>query len=226
MGQRAFCSFSGGKDSCLALYLARQAGFTVDTLITMMDETGQFSRSHGVPLAVMQAQAAALGCTLIAPAATWQNYQNQFVAALHACASEGITTGVFGDIDLQAHKDWEEQVCAQAQVRAYLPLWGKTRSWVVQHVLQLGFKPFVVCVDARYLDNSYCGVDFDAEFIVRLPHAVDIAGENGEFHTFVTNGPGFKAPVPIKALAVLAKPALVNPNNDHPGYWFAQIAAL
>jgi uncharacterized protein (TIGR00290 family) len=158
-------STSGGKDSLLALWHARQLGINVTTMITMFDETGARSRSHGIDKPTMQAQARALGMELLTPHASWQSYETEFVATLRMLAASGHQGVVFGDIDLQAHRDWEEKVCAQANLAAVLPLWQRDRTHLAEEVLQLGFKAIVVCVDHRYLTAEFCGREYNREFI-------------------------------------------------------------
>lgn len=160
-----------------------------------MDEAGAFSRSHGVPAALMQAQAASLGLPLRFYTTTWQTYEAQFIATLQSAKADGMVHAVFGDIDLQAHRDWEEKVCAQAGLEACLPLWQQSRQMLVDEFLQAGFKAVVVCVNGRFLGQEFCGREFDAAFLADLPPGVDACGENGEFHTFVYDGPGFAHPV-------------------------------
>src|SRR3954468_15718556 len=116
-------SWSGGKDCCLALHRARDAGMDVRVLVAMFDETGERTRSHAIPRAVMEAQADALGLELVAPSASWGDYETGFVAPLPDLKGRGVSDMVFGDIDLQPHRDWEEKVCAAAGVTPHLPLW-------------------------------------------------------------------------------------------------------
>ena len=187
----AFFSWSGGKDSMLALHRALAAGHHVRALLAMFDETGERSRSHAIPPQLMQAQAAALGIPLVMRNAGWADYEAVFVDQLHAFTRQGFTTGLFGDIDLLPHRDWEEQVCTRAGLRAELPLWQEARRALVDELLALGYRTRVVCVDARFLDASFCGREFDAAFLADLPPGVDACGENGEFHTFVFVVPRF-----------------------------------
>lgn len=188
-------SFSGGKDSCLALFRARQAGFCVNDSLTALDETGDKTRSHGVSKALMGAQALALGLNPHYIAATWADYESLFTQRLVQFRSLGVAHAIFGDIDLLAHKEWEEKVCLQSGLRAQLPLWNQDREQLVAEFLGLGFKARVVCVDGRFLDASYVGREFNQDYLDDLPDGVDACGENGEFHTFVYDGPGFAQPV-------------------------------
>jgi uncharacterized protein (TIGR00290 family) len=192
---RSFFSWSGGKDSMLALHRALGAGHRVEALLAMFDETGERSRSHGLPPHLLQAQADALGIPLVIGCASWTDYEARFGAQLRRFAEQGITHGLFGDIDLQPHRDWEEKVCAAAGLAAVLPLWQEPRRRLVDEFLALGYRARVVAVDARFLDAAFCGREFDAAFIADLPPQVDACGENGEFHSFVFDGPRFQRPV-------------------------------
>ncbi|HEY6640639.1 diphthine--ammonia ligase [Povalibacter sp.] len=195
LSHQALCSFSGGKDSCLAFWTAMRQGYEIRTLLTMFDESGERSRSHAIPLPLIEGQAHSLGCELMVRKATWQTYESVFVTALRELRENGHRVAIFGDIDLQAHRDWEEKVCAAADVRAVLPLWQKDRRQLADEVLAAGFRATVVCTDSRYLSDEYCGQPYDADFIASLPAGVDACGENGEFHTFVYDGPCFRHPV-------------------------------
>jgi uncharacterized protein (TIGR00290 family) len=192
---RAFFSWSGGKDSMLALHRALASGWHVEALLAMFDESGERSRSHAIPPALMRSQADALGLPLVMRRAGWADYEAVFTDQLRAFAAQGLTHGLFGDIDLQPHRDWEEKVCAAAGLQAVLPLWQAPRRALVDELFGLGYRARVVCVDARFLDASFCGRVFDAGFVADLPEGVDACGENGEFHTFVVDGPRFARPV-------------------------------
>jgi uncharacterized protein (TIGR00290 family) len=198
----AAVSWSGGKDCCLAMHWARAAGLEVKTLLAMFDETGERTRSHAIPREVMQAQADALGLELLAPSASWADYEATFVGALADLRACGTTDMIFGDIDLLPHREWEEKVCAAARVTAHLPLWQEDRRALASEVLDLGYRAIVVCTDDRWLGPGFCGRVYDRSFIDSLPEGVDVCGENGEFHTFVIDGPLFRAPVRAEVTAV------------------------
>src|SRR4051812_44294785 len=123
----------------LALHRALDAGEDVQALLAMFDETGERSRSHALPPQLMQAQADALGIPLVMRRASWQSYEAVFMEQLRAFASQGFTRGLFGDIDLQAHRDWEEKVCAAAGIQAVLPLWQAPRRALVDELLGLAY---------------------------------------------------------------------------------------
>ncbi|PFH09526.1 uncharacterized protein (TIGR00290 family) [Collimonas sp. PA-H2] len=220
----ALVSWSGGKDSCLALWRARQSGMQIERLITALDESGQRARSHGVPPALLQAQADALGVALEFYSASWQQYEEKFVAALRAAHSDGVRHAVFGDIDLQAHREWEEKVCAQAGLQACLPLWLQPRRQLVDEFLALGFKAVVVCINGNYLPQEFCGREFDAAFLADLPAGVDACGENGEFHTFVYDGPAFAHAVPFQRTRI--SPYQAPPELGSTIFYFQELAAI
>ncbi len=161
----------------------------------MLDETGARSRSHGVPRALVEAQARGLDLPLVTADAGWSDYEAVFRGALRSLRAAGITDVVFGDIDLEAHRDWEETQCAAEGLRAQLPLWQVGRADAVREFFALGYRARVVCVNGRWLGESFAGRLFDAAFVADLPAGVDHCGENGEFHTFVFDGPRFRAPV-------------------------------
>jgi uncharacterized protein (TIGR00290 family) len=188
----SLCSFSGGKDSCLALHRAQQRGFDVRSLLVMFEEQGQRSRSHALPACVLTRQAEALGLELVMKSASWSNYESVFTDALREFRERGFSSAIFGDIDLQPHRDWEEKVCSAAGIDAVLPLWHRDRTELAREVIENGFRAVIVCVDSRYLSDQFCGREYDASFIADLPSNVDECGENGEFHTFVYDGPNFR----------------------------------
>jgi uncharacterized protein (TIGR00290 family) len=200
----------------LALHRALDAGHRVEALLAMFDESGERSRSHALPPHLLQAQADALGVPLVMRQASWVDYEAVFTEQLKKFAAQGITHGLFGDIDLQAHRDWEEKVCLAAGLKAELPLWRQPRRALVDEFLALGYRARVVCVDARFLDAGFCGREFDAGFIADLPPEVDACGENGEFHSFVFDGPHFAHAVPHR----LHRVNEFKPVNPAPGHYF------
>ena len=201
MNNKALASWSGGKDSCLALWRAQKMRIKVTHLLTALDESGLKTRSHGVSKALISLQGESLGIFNTFISASWQNYEQDFIGKLKKLnIDEGITQAIFGDIDLITHREWEEKVCAAANIEAILPLWNENRLSLVNEFINAGFKARVTCVDGRFLDSSFVGVEFNTEFIANLPEGVDACGENGEFHTFVYDGPNFSQPVTWKSL--------------------------
>ena len=222
MSGRAVVSWSGGKDSCLALHLAVEQGLDVCAAIAMFEAHGERSRSHALPHAVIAAQTDALGLALDARPTTWPGYEADFIAALTAQRAAGVAHAVFGDIDLVPHREWEEKVCAAAGLQAHLPLWLWPRTQVVEAVFARGIEAMVVCVNERFLPREYCGVRYDRDFIARLPPGVDACGENGEFHTCVVATPLFARRLPLRVTTVVPYDAPATYGGDR--FWFAQVA--
>ena len=189
-------SWSAGKDSYLALLQARAAGLDVRRFVTLCEPDGH-SKSHALPPALIAAQVAALGGhwqpVLVPPG----GYAAAFDASLARLRADGIHSMVFGDIDLQAHRDWLEPACRRAGLQPVFPLWGRDRRGLAAEVIDRGIRARLVCVDLGRLDASFCGADYNAALIARLPPGVCPAGEDGEFHTLVLHGPGMAAPLRV-----------------------------
>jgi uncharacterized protein (TIGR00290 family) len=193
--RRAIVSWSGGKDSCLATELAITQGFAIQALFCMVEPEADRSRSHALPRWLLEEQAQAMGVPLLTAAAGWRDYEATFLRELRAFRDAGITHVVFGDIDLVAHREWEEKVCGQAGLNAELPLWEWPRERVVEAIFTRGIQALCAGVNTRLCPAELCGRPYDAAFVADLPPDVDRCGENGEFHTCVLDAPCFSAPV-------------------------------
>lgn len=196
-----FCSWSGGKDSALALHEAAQSGAEPRLLISMMVESGERSRSHGLSREVLAAQAAAVGLPIEFGAASWSGYEAELIRVLEASLGNGgPKTGVFGDIDMQDHRDWVERVCGLVGAEAQLPLWKWERRRVMDELLTAGFKAVIVAVRDGVLPAELLGVTIDADVVAAIEVAgADAAGENGEYHSLVVDGPLFERPLAVTA---------------------------
>ncbi|MCF8000533.1 MAG: diphthine--ammonia ligase [Halanaerobiales bacterium] len=217
MKKNFFCSWSGGKDSALALYKAIQAEYKPKKLLNMLSEEGKKSRSHNLSLPVLEAQAEALNISLETRRTSWDNYEETFIGALKDLHKEGIGTGVFGDIDLEGHREWEEKVCKAANMEAYLPLWQIKREELLNEFIEEGFKTMIIVVNEEYLDEKYLGKIIDKELIKEFNEiGIDPSGENGEYHTVVLDGPIFNKKLEVNKLDHLY--------ND--GYWFQEFELI
>lgn len=198
-GRSFFCSWSGGKDSCLAFYRAVREGGSPSALLTVFREDGARSRSHGLPVGVIERQAQALGVPLVACRASWADYETRFLSALHRFKRDGIDWGIFGDIDLEPHLEWVERVCASAGVRPYEPLWKCERRALLEAFLNLGFKAVVIAVKEGALDKGFLGRTLSPQVVVEMEEeGIDASGEEGEYHTVVTDGPIFSSPIRLE----------------------------
>ncbi|PPA70691.1 diphthine--ammonia ligase [Jeotgalibacillus proteolyticus] len=196
--QPFFCSWSGGKDSTLAFYKAFKEGGKPQKLLTMFEENEKRSRSHALPLAVLEAQAKSLNVPLLIKGASWQSYEGVFLEALAEMKEEGITYGVFGDIDLEDHLTWVENTCEKAGVTPYHPLWKMEREQVLNELLDEGFECIIIVVKDEVLPASFLGKTLTKEVIQELKsYGIDACGEKGEFHTVVVNGPIFNEKIPL-----------------------------
>ena len=198
MNDAVCCSWSGGKDSCLALDRAVRAGARPVCLLTMFTEDGERSRSHGLSRQVLEAQAAAVGLPLLSRSATWDDYEAAMIDLLSEARSLGATAAVFGDIDIPRHRYWEEMVCERAGLAAQLPLWQEDRLALLGEWWRREFRARIAVVRDGVVDRAFLGCELDAEAAGRLASTgVDACGENGEFHTLVTAGPLFRRPIPL-----------------------------
>lgn len=195
---RAAISWSGGKDSYLALHRARQT-FDVVAMVAMFDEAGARSRSHGLRPEVVAAQAAALGLSLVVGRGSWQTYEQGYQAALAETGRFAISHVVFGDIAGDTNREFPERVCAAAGLVAVEPLWGESTPDLYREFVATGADARLVTVRDRFFDADWLGrrltLDLLPEFEVR---GVDACGEYGEYHTVVVNGPLFARPLEVR----------------------------
>ena len=194
--EQVFVSWSGGKDSCLACHRAIRDGLTVCYLANMVTENGKRSRAHGVSAKVLQMQSQAVGLPLVQRRCTWDNYEAEFRDMLLTFKEEGLDGGVFGDLDLEEHRQWVNRVCQQANITPHLPLWGESQHKVLRDFIDLGFEAVVVATKADLLGEEWLGRKIDLDFIrylEELGKTKDITpcGEAGEYHTLVIDGPLF-----------------------------------
>lgn len=198
-GSSFFCSWSGGKDSCLALYSAIQNGGIPKALLTMLTENGERSRSHGLPAALIKRQATALGIPLVMRKSSWDDYEDNFISVIRDFKRGGIEYGVFGDIDLEPHLEWVERVCSSVAIRPYEPLWKRKRHDLLNEFFHLGFKAVIIAVKQGVLSESFLGCTLDQDVIADMEKVgIDASGEEGEYHTVVTDGPIFSSGIHLE----------------------------
>ena len=190
--KEAFVSWSGGKDSCLACYRAIASGMKIRYLLNMITEDGERSRSHGIPAGLLKTQADAMGIPLVQKRATRENYETVFKEALIAFHQEGVTDGVFGDIDFNAHREWIDGVCRETGITPYLPLWLEDQAKLMEEFIAAGFIAIVVAAKADLFGKDVLGKKIDRAFLASLGKDITPCGEAGEYHTLVIDGPIFK----------------------------------
>ena len=151
---------------------------------------------------------------MVTRSTSWDDYETNFLDVIRGLRDEKVSVGVFGDIDIEQHRDWVERVCSSIGVRAVLPLWKSGRVDLLQEFFSLGFSAIIVSVKDGALDPEFLGKVLDRSIIDEMTRiGVDVSGEEGEYHTLVTNGPTFSRPIET------------TPRDIHlkDGYWFLDL---
>jgi len=226
--KQALFNWSGGKDSTLALHkVLEEKELAVNYLLTTLSDAYNRVSMHGVREELLVAQAESIGIPLyqvrLAESPQMDEYEKTMELHLNKLKLEGITTSVFGDIFLEDLKIYREKKLSEIGMEAVFPLWKKDTRAILKEFLALGYKTVVVCAQ-RGLE-TFCGRVIDENFIDDLPEGIDPCGENGEFHTFVFDGPLFKHPVGFvtgeKVYKTYASPS---GSTDEPaGYWYIDL---
>ncbi|MDR6551733.1 diphthine--ammonia ligase [Paenibacillus qinlingensis] len=198
-GRKFIASFSGGKDSMLALYQAMKVGEAMG-LIVMLEEEGKRSRSHGMPPEVIFAQADSIGLPVFTAAASWADYEKVFIGLLENAKQQGAEVLVTGDLDMTAHGCWQDEVSAKAGLQLGMPLWQMDHRETVETFINTGFISIIVTVNLSLnMREDDLGRILTPAYVQELvDRGIDPCGEGGEFHTTVIDGPLFKYPIPIR----------------------------
>ncbi len=210
--------WSGGKDSSLALQAAlADPALRVEALVTTVTEDYERISMHGVRCALLEQQARAIGLPLeqvrIPRQASNAVYEAAMRALLLRYQARGVSRVVFGDLFLQDIRRYREDNLAKLSMRGLFPLWLKDTRQPARDFIAAGFRAVLVCTDPQHLPPSFCGRDFDLSLLADLPPSADPCGENGEFHTFVYDGPIFRHPVPVAKGEVVCRE----------GFWFCDL---
>ncbi len=197
-GPIAAVSWSGGKDSCLA-YLRARTTFSFQYAVTMMNEDGTRSRSHGLRPEVIGAQVDALGLEWVSRTCSWSSYETAFADALRELNDRGVTHLVCGDILYPEHKQWVERMCRVGNLSPVEPIWGSKTLDLYEEFLGLGGVARIVSVDANKLGKEWLFRPLDRQALPEFARlGVDACGENGEYHTLVTACPAFSRPLAVE----------------------------
>ncbi|MBW3559983.1 MAG: adenine nucleotide alpha hydrolase [Proteobacteria bacterium] len=192
-------SWSGGKDCCMALYELQTAAIPIAALLTTLTRDHERISMHGVRRILLERQAASLGLpldlVLIPKDASNGAYEAAMGEALDRRRRDGVRLAAFGDLFLEDVRDYREALLARHGMQGVYPVWGRPTREFVRAFIKLGFKAVVTCVDGQVLSPSFAGANIDERFLSALPPLVDPCGENGEFHSFVYDGPNFAEPV-------------------------------
>lgn len=196
----SFCmSYSLGKDSTLALYKMIQDGYTPVALVITVNDEGR-SLFHGVDNKLIKRVSESLGIPVIQAVCTPENYKEQFSNALIEARKLGATKCVFGDIDIEEHRLWGEEMCSLSGLQPVFPHWQRNREDIAREFVNSGFKAIIKAVSKQYnVPIDYLGKELTNEVFDEFGLlGIDICGENGEYHTFVYDGPMFKEPIRYK----------------------------
>lgn len=198
MSEKFVMSYSGGKDSSLALYRMIKKGYHPEYIMTTINEDNDHSWFHGISVDLFNSLSRCLGIKNISIKTSHYTYRVNFIEELKKIKEEGINICAFGDIDIQMHRDWAESLCKATSLEGIFPLWQENRVELAREFVNSGFRAKIKLIDKTKLDKKYLGLDFTNELIDEfISLGIDPAGESGEFHTLVYDGPIFKKPVNI-----------------------------
>ena len=200
MKPRAAVSWSGGKDSYLALHRSRSS-YDIVALITMFDEGGARSRSHGLRPQILEAQANRLSLTICTGRGSWATYEDGYLQALADARALDISHVIFGDIMYDSNREFPERVCAASGLVAVEPLWGESTDRLYREFVDTGADARIVTVRESVLDASWLGRRLTLSLLPELQAAgADPCGELGEYHTVVVDAPAFSRPIDLLPL--------------------------
>lgn len=207
-------SWSSGKDSAWALrLLSQQTEVRIAGLLTTFNRAADRVAMHAVRRSLVEMQAARTGLPLWPVELPWPcsnvEYEEILRGVCDRARSEGIHAFAFGDLFLRDIRDYRERQLAGTGLEPLFPLWELPTQQLARNMIAAGVKAKITCVDPRKLDRSFAGCDFDAAFLRRLPSTVDPCGENGEFHTFVYDAPGFARPIAIESGEIVERDGFV-----------------
>jgi len=196
MKEKILVSWSGGKDCALALYeLLRAGDFEIVALLTTITEDYNRVSMHGVSTSLIDLQGKVLGISVekvhLTNDAANEEYEERLTKTLTRYKKQGVTSVAFGDLYLDEVRKYRQKNLARIAMEAVFPLWGRDTNVIAQQFINSAFKAVVTCVDSRALDKTFIGRSIDKQFLSELPASVDCCGENGEYHSFVYDGPIF-----------------------------------
>lgn len=207
--KKIYLNWSGGKDSSLCLWEAVRQGIVPGALLTSINSVYDRISMHGVRRELLLRQAASLGLPLytveLPENPSVPEYEEKMREQVTSLKQQGFSHAMFGDIFLEDLRQYREKQLQLMEISCLFPLWQKDTGELLRQFLDLGFRAVVVCVNEQYLDKSFCGRLIDRSFMHDLPAGVDPCGENGEYHSFVYDGPVFKEPIPFTTGEMLTR---------------------
>jgi len=203
MIEKVLFTWSGGKDSAMALYeLQKVYNYKILALLTTITDGYDRISMHGVRNTLLEQQIESLGFPLekvhISKDSPNEEYEAKMKNALLRYRAQGVSLVAFGDIFLEDLRRYREENLLRVGLKGIFPLWRRDTTTLAHTFIDLGFKAVITCIDSKCLDKSFAGRVFDKQFLSELPLNVDPCGENGEFHSFVYGGPIFKSEIPYE----------------------------
>jgi len=195
--EKVLFSWSGGKDSAISLYeIQKNKKYEIVSLLTTITEDYDRVSLHGVPRSLIEQQARSLGLAIeevfISKASSNEEYESKMRGILTKFKQNGVSLVVFGDISLAEVRKYREDNLSKLGMKGIFPIWGRDTAELTRSFIALGFQAIITCVDSKVLDKRFVGRTLNEHFLAELPPNVDPGGENGEFHSFVYDGPIFK----------------------------------
>jgi uncharacterized protein (TIGR00290 family) len=226
MKTKAIFNWSGGKDSALALYkIVEENRWNIVSLLTSINQSTNRVSMHGIGRELLRQQAENMNFPLaemyLSENISMEDYDERMNTTLQPFVKKGVNTSIFGDIHLDDLKNYREEKLHKIGWKGYFPLWKKEGEILMKEFLDLGFKTVVCCVNEKYLSKDFVGITIDEYFIKNLPKNIDLCGENGEYHTFVYDGPLFRTPLDIEIGEIIRK--TYTHHQEEIGFWFCDI---
>ncbi|MCK5781384.1 MAG: diphthine--ammonia ligase [Flavobacteriales bacterium] len=225
--QKAIYNWSGGKDSSFALWEVLEEGnIDIQYLLTSLSSEHKRISMHGVPEYLLEQQAENIGLPLrkvfIKEDSSLEEYNKTMTKEMNYAKSKGIDSSIFGDIFLEDLRKYREEQLKSVGLKGIFPIWKRDTLELVREFVDAGFKAVIVSANARLLDKSFCGRVIDHDLIDSLPFGVDPCGENGEFHSFVFDGPIFSNPIKVNIGETIMKKYKVSEGIDSE-FWYCDL---
>lgn len=216
---KTYLNWSSGKDAAFALYkIQKSKEFSVEKLVTTINSEVDRVSMHGLRKELLLLQAESIGIPLqlieLKGTVSMEEYNSIMNKTVSSFATENFTHSIFGDIFLEDLKKYRKDQLETLGINAVFPLWKVNTKKLITDFIELGFKAITVCVNAKVLSKEFCGRAVDMDFVNSLPSTVDPCGENGEFHTFVYDGPNFKEPVKFEIGDILERKYTASKDED------------
>lgn len=228
---KAIFNWSGGKDSALALYKIQiEKKIEVSSLLTTLNKKNKRVSGHGIRESLLDLQSKNMSIPInkifLPDDVSNETYEKMMKEYWEKKKNEGINYCISGDIFLEDVKEYREKQLSMMDIQTVFPLWKMNSNDVLKEFIDLGFKSIVVCINEKYLDSSFVGRIIDADFVADLPPNIDPCGENGEYHSFVFDGPIFKKPVDFKVNDKIYIFKEYKEHNYSGGFWNIELTEI